>query len=326
MKLLVRVPFSDEKVNELKQYFDEIIVDSWTKTGERYYEDEMLKVLKEVKPDAIITELDRITEKVLSGYDGLKFIGDCRATPANIEIDACDRHGVPVLCTPGRNTQAVAEMVVGLLLCFMRNIISANKWEMEGKWVQGTTPYYLHMGNELNRKKVGLVGMGQIARVVAKILEAFGCDIYFYDPFVKNADPKYHQVDLDKLFEISDIVSIHVPPMESTRGMITESLFKKMKKTAIFVNAARSMIIDSKALYNAIESKSIAGAIIDVLDNEPPTEDDLKIGKFSNVLMVPHICGATYEVSDHQADIIVERIHKWFKKEDMDKIVYNLKK
>ena len=88
MKLLVRVPFSDEKVNELKQYFDEIIVDSWTKTGERYYEDEMLKVLKEVKPDAIITELDRITEKVLSGYDGLKFIGDCRATPANIEIDA----------------------------------------------------------------------------------------------------------------------------------------------------------------------------------------------------------------------------------------------
>ena len=99
-----------------------------------------------------------------------------------------------------------------------------------------------------------------------------------------------------------------------------------MKKTAIFVNAARSMIIDSKALYKAVESKSIAGAIIDVLDNEPPTEEDLKITKFDNVLMVPHICGATYEVSDHQADIIVERIHKWFNKEDLDKIVYNLKK
>ena len=154
MKVYVRAPYEEACLAELKEIFDEVVYEPWTATGQRYYEDEMLEHLLQVQPDALITELDRVTEKVLAGYDRLKFIGDCRGTPANLQVDACTKAGVPILCTPGRNTQAVAEMVVGLILTMYRKTIPAIQWVKDGKWVQGTTPYYLWMGNELQGKKV----------------------------------------------------------------------------------------------------------------------------------------------------------------------------
>ena len=101
MKAYVRAPYSEDCLQELRQMFDEVVYEPWTATGERYYEDEMLENLRRVQPDVLITELDRVTEKVLSGYDGLRVIGDCRGTPANLDVEACTRHGVPILCTPG---------------------------------------------------------------------------------------------------------------------------------------------------------------------------------------------------------------------------------
>ena len=203
MKLLIRAPFIESEIEKLKKYFDEIVYDPWTKTGERYYEDEMLEVLQKEQPDALITELDRVTEKVLAGYNKLQFIGDCRANPANIDVDACTKAGVPILCTPARNAQAVAEMLVGLLVAYMRNIIPAVEWVKDGGWKEGTTPYYLWMGNELYAKKVGFVGFGAVGRSAAKILEAFGCEISFYDPYVDVVKDSYKKCELDEIFELS---------------------------------------------------------------------------------------------------------------------------
>lgn len=323
MKLLIRAPFTDNKIKELESYFDEIIYDPWTKTGERYYEEEMLQVLKEVQPDAIITELDKVTEKVLQGYDKLQFIGDCRAVPANLDVDACTKAGVPVLCTPARNAQAVAEMLVGLLLNYMRNILPAVEWVKNGEWKEGTTPYYLWMGNELQGKKIGFVGFGAVGRSAAKILEAFGCDISFYDPYVEFVKDSYKKRELKEIFAESDIVSIHLPVLESTKGMIGAEMFDLMKESAIFVNTARSAVVDEPALIAALKNKKIRGAILDVLTVEPPTEEALEVAKQGNVLLTPHICGATYEVTDHQSEIMTERIKKWLKKEDLEKVVYN---
>lgn len=133
MKVYVRAPYPEKRLAELKELFEEVVYEPWTETGERYYEDEMLENLKRVEPDALITELDRVTEKVLNGYGKLRFIGDCRAAPANIDTDACTAHGVPVLCTPGRNNQAVAELVVGLIIMQLRNAIPAIQWAKDGK-------------------------------------------------------------------------------------------------------------------------------------------------------------------------------------------------
>lgn len=323
MKLLIRAPFTDKKIKELKVYFDEIIYDPWTRTGERYYEDEMLEVLQKIKPDAIITELDRITEKVLNGYDKLQFIGDCRANPANLDVEACTKAGVPIMCTPARNAQAVAEMLVGLLINFMRNVLPSVEWIKKGEWKEGTTPYYLWMGHELHGKKVGFVGFGAVGRAAAKILEAFGCEICFYDPYVEFAKDNYKKCELKEIFEKSDIVSIHLPVLESTKGLIDSELLNQMKETAIFVNTARSAVVDEDALFEVLNNKKIQGAILDVLSVEPPTEDALKIAKLENVLLTPHICGSTYEVTDHQSDIMTDRIIKWINKEELERVVYN---
>ena len=323
MKILVRAPMSQDKLEELRNHFDEVVYSPWTENGERYYEDEMLKVLCEVKPDILITELDRITEKVLQGYDGLKVIGDCRAMPANIDIDACNAHHIPVLCTPGRNAQAVAEMLVGLLLSYMRRILPSVQWIKDGNWKDGTTPYYTWMGNELYGKRVGFVGFGAVGRSSAKLLEAFGCEINFYDPYVDFVKDSYKKLSLDEIFEQCDIVSIHLPVNDATKGIINKDLFKKMKKEAIFINTARSAVVNQKDLLDVVKQHAIKGVIMDVLENEPPTPSDLEITSYDWVLLTPHICGATFEVTNHQSDIIVSRLLQWEKQMDLSSIVYN---
>ncbi len=316
MKLLIRAPFTEERINDLREYFDDIVYDPWTKTGERYYEDEMLEVLKREQPDALITELDRVTGKVLKGYDHLQFIGDCRANPANIDLDACKKAKVPVLCTPARNAQAVAELLVGLLLNYMRNVLPAVEWVKKGEWKEGTTPYYLWMGHELCGKKVGFVGFGAVGKAAARLLEAFGCEIAFYDPYVDFVKDTYQKKELENIFAESDIVSIHLPVLESTRGIVSRELLYKMKENALFVNTARSAVVDEDALKDVIKEKRIRGAILDVLSVEPPEAEDLKIAEYDNVLLTPHICGATYEVTDHQSDILTEQIKKWFREKE----------
>ena len=211
MKVYVRAPMSDKRLRELREIFKEVVYEPWNDTGERYYESEMLAHLLKVKPDILITELDRITDKVLDGYNGLQVIGDCRANPANIDINACNRHKIPLLCTPARNCQAVAEMLVGLLINFMRNILPAVQWAKEGNWKEGTTPYYLWMGNELQGKTVGFVGFGAVGHTAANLLKSFGCDILYYDPFVKADEDAFRRVGLEDIFRFSDIVSIHLP-------------------------------------------------------------------------------------------------------------------
>ena len=323
MKVYVRAPFSEPCLKELHKMFDEVVYEPWTTTGKRYYEDEMLENLLKVQPDALITELDRVTPKVLEGYKKLKFIGDCRATPANLDVEACTKAGVPILCTPGRNTQAVAEMVVGLILAYYRKTLPAVQWAKDGKWVEGTTPYYLWMGNELQGKKIGFVGYGRISRVVAKLLEGFECDLSFYDPFIPEDQGNCRKCTLEEIFSNSDIVTLHLPVLDSTKGMVNEELLRLMKPTALFVNAARSALVDYAALERVLKEEKILGAILDVLDSEPPTQEDIAIAALPNVLLTPHICGSTYEVTDHQSDILTDEIKQWQVGENLEKIVYN---
>ena len=276
MKVYVRAPMSEIRLRELQELFEEVVYDPWNKTGERFYEKEMLEALKTVQPDILITELDRITEAVVSNYKGLKVIGDCRANPANIDIEACSAHGIPVLCTPARNATAVAEMLVGMLIAYMRKLLPATAWVRDGQWIEGTTPYYTWMGNELQ-----------------------------------------------ELFAACDVISIHLPVLPATEKLISRDLLYTMKPDAVFVNTARSAVVDMEALQDMAREKRIKGILLDVLNSEPPLPDDLKIIENDNVLLTPHICGATYEVTDHQSDIITERLKAWKKQEQLERIVYN---
>ena len=321
MKVYVRAPYTEDNLNKLKAMFDQVVYEPWTDTGERYYEDEMAEKLLEIKPDIFITELDRITEKVLSSYDGLKLIGDCRANPANIDVNACIKHKIPLICTPGRNSTAVAEYVVGVLLMKYRHINTSMEWIKEGKWKEGTTPYYTWMGDEIANKKVGIVGFGAVGRELAGLLEKFGAEISYYDPYVENID-KYIKKDLKSIFEDSDIISLHLPVNKETTEMINSTYLDLIKPKAVLINSSRSQVVNNDDLMKLIEKKEVQ-VLLDVLPEEPPKKEDLELIKNENVILTPHIAGATYQVTYHQSKILNERLEKWLKNEDLEKIIYN---
>lgn len=321
MKLLVTALMIHECLEELESYFSQVIYKPWTTqdSGSGFNESEILEMLNTYEPDALITELDDINVNVLKSYQKLKFIGDCRANPANIDVEVCTELGIPVLCTPARNAQAVAELLVGLLINFYRNVQDSIKWIENGRWIQGgEEPYHLFMGNELSGKNIGFVGFGAVGQTTARILEGFDCKISFYDPYVDDVKSVYKKCDIKDIFVDSDVISIHLPVLDSTLKMINEDLLGVMKEEAVFVNTARSAVIDMEALKSVLERKRIKGAILDVLDNEPPTLKDLEIAKLPNVLLTPHICGASFEVAAHQSYIITEQIKQWMKANPFD--------
>lgn len=322
MKVLVRAPFSQRRLEDLKSMFDEVKYDPWNATGQWYNDAETLELLQREQPDVFITELDRVQEQTLNHYGKLKVLGVCRANPANVDVKKCTEKKLPILCTPARNAQAVAECLVGELICFMRHIHIAADWERQGNWKPGTTPYCMFTGNEIHGKKIGFVGFGAVGKAAAKLLRAFHAEIVFYDPFVE-AFEDYEKVTLEEVFRSCDIVSIHLPVLPSTEKMINAELLNMMKPNAIFVNTARSAVVDMDALYQVVHSKKIKGAVMDVMDHEPPTEDDMARWSQENVLLTPHICGASYEVSDHHSDIMIQRLDSWLKQENMKQIVFN---
>ncbi len=312
-KLLVRAPINEENRSKLNDLFDEVVYEPWTDSGERYYEQEMIDCLLREKPDALITELDVINENVLKEYSDLKFIGDCRASPENIDVKACDKYNIPVLCTPARNANAVAEMWLGSLIAFERNLVDSVNWVKERKWKEGTTPYYLWMGNEIYKKKIGFVGFGAVARNIAQLLQGFDVEIVYYDPFVEDVE-KCQKVELEEIFSNSDYVTVHLPVNAKTKRMIDEKLLSLMKPESVFINSSRSAVVENDRLYELVSSKKIRGAILDVLDTEPPTAKDAGIADIPNILLTPHIYGASHQVVDHQSEIITRSIIDYLNK------------
>lgn len=315
-KLLVRAPINEESRTKLSDLFAEVVYAPWTDSGERYYEQEMIDCLLREKPDALITELDVINENVLKEYSDLKFIGDCRASPENIDVEACNKYNIPVLCTPARNANAVAEMWLGSLIAFERNLVDSVNWVRERKWNEGTTPYYLWMGNEIYKKKIGFVGFGAVARNIAQLLQGFDVEISYYDPFVKDIE-KCQKVELSEIFSNSDYVTVHLPVNTKTKKMVDKNLLSLMKSKSVFINSSRSAVVDNDALYRLVLSKKIRGAILDVLDTEPPTEKDARVSDIPNILLTPHIYGASHQVVDHQSEIITKSIIEYMNRNDL---------
>lgn len=313
-KLLIRAPINQESLTKLQSVFKEVIYLPWTETGERFYEQEMIECLLKERPTALITELDVINEVVLREYSDLEFIGDCRASPENIDVSACQKYNIPVLCTPARNANAVAEMWISTVIAFERNLIDSVSWTREKRWQKGTTPYYLWMGNELYKSKIGFVGFGAVARNIAELLRGFNVEIAFYDPFVSDVE-EYKKVELEKIFKESDYITIHLPVNDKTTRMINRELLSLIPKDSVFINSSRSVVVDNEALYDLVENKRIRGAILDVLDTEPPVGADANVPDIPNILLTPHIYGASYQVVDHQSEIITNKIFEYLKQE-----------
>lgn len=258
---------------------------------------EIIGLIRDV--DILLTHTGCITRRVIEAAEKLKVIGVGRGGPVNINVKACTERGIPVMYAPGRNSGAVAEFTIGLMLAATRNIASCHhSFYTDRKW-RGDMYAYSFIGNELSHSVVGLIGFGAIGSKVAKILRAFGSSILVYDPYIGEEAAELCRcrfTDLDTVLRESDIISLHARYTPETRGMIGEREIEKMKRTAYIINTARGELIDHAALYEALKTGRLAGAALDVFEDEPPRKDS-ELFNLKNVVACTHLGGASRQAA-----------------------------
>ncbi|KGK86337.1 2-hydroxyacid dehydrogenase [Clostridium sp. HMP27] len=338
MKALVTAEINEGIISELEDYM-ELTFEGWGKELRKLTEDEMIYFLKD--KEVLITSYDPITRKVIEACPNLKLIACTRANPVNIDIDCAKERNIPVIYTPGRNSDCTAEFTIALMLSIGRKIPMAYKSLKDGKylsdekienkakeglkedvtWALGAgTPYVEFKGTQLKSHTLGLLGYGSIGRRVASIARAFGMKIYIYDPFISEIelnDNAQTKVSLEKLLKESDFISCHCKVDESTRGLMGKEAFDMMKNTAYFINTSRGAIVDEEALIEALREAKIAGAAIDVFSAEPLFKNHPFVKELSNIVITPHLAGATYDAIDNHSIMIVQDIKSFLKGERM---------
>lgn len=254
-------------------------------------EEELITILAEA--DGALTLLtDPITRRVLESNPNLRVISNVAVGYNNIDLDAARECGVIITNTPGVLTDATADMTVALILAVTRRIVEGDRFLRAGKF-HGWHPLML-LGAELRRQTVGIVGMGRIGSAVAKRLEPFGCRIvYCRRKDLPDASTSAQRVSFDELIATSDIVSIHTPLSPETHHMFDGGVIAKMKRGSYLVNTARGPVVDERALADALESGHLAGAALDVYENEPQVEPRLLT--MPHVVLLPHLGSATLE-------------------------------
>lgn len=257
----------------------------------KYTEDELLEEARDA--DAlIISSRDAISRRIIEGCPKLKIISKRGAKPSNVDIEAATERGIPVTWTPGSNAVSVAEHALMMILAQIKRLIQSMNGQKNGKWRADLVP-----GKELSGKTVGIIGLGQAGSELAKRLSCFGVRIVAYDPYVPRERAEQHNIEmlgLEALLKISDIVTLHCDLAEETRHLIGAQQLKQMKKNVHLVNTARGGLIDTGALYDALKEGLIAGAALDVFEEEP-TERGNPLFSLENVLHTPHMAGITHE-------------------------------
>lgn len=222
----------------------------------------------------------------------------------HIDMAYCRQNNITVCNCAGYSNEAVSELVFGLALGLYRRIIPCDAAVRDGKTKDGL------IGFELAGKKFGIVGTGAIGLKVAALASAFGCEVYAYSRTVKALDG-IRYVDLDALLATCDIVSLHVPLTETTRGLINGEKLALMKQSAILINTARGPVVDAAALAQALTEGRLAGAAVDVFEQEPPIPADQPLLQAPNVILAPHVGFATKEALAKRAVIAFENIKQW---------------
>ena len=262
-----------------------------------------VEALKSV--DAVLSGNDLVVDEALFGLaPKLKVIAKMGVGLDMIDIDAASRHGAIVFNTPGVNNQAVADHTFAMLLAVARKIIYCDQSLREKRWEHARI-----MGVELWQKTMGILGLGAIGRAVALRAKGFDMKIVAHDPYWPDqfaAENRIERMALETLLKNSDVVSLHMPLTPESKGMINAGTLRLMKPTAILINAARGEIVDEADLYHALKDGVIAGAGLDVFENEPPTASPLL--ELDNVVLTPHTAAFTKEAMNNMNVGVVEQI------------------
>ena len=332
MKILFTAEYDDQYLEQIKSLGD-VDIKGWALGLPKLTESELIEYGKD--KEIIITSYDDITKNVIDGCSNLKLVACTRATPVNVDTAYAKSKGIKVLYTPGRNSDSTAEHTIALMLSVARNIPQAHMALKNGEFtgeapekesakkglrddviwgMDEHSPYVVFKGMELKDKTLGIIGYGSIGRRVGEIAHAFGMNLLIYDPYVSDVDVNRlgrTKVSLDELLRKSDMVTVHLKVTEDTRNLINEEAFAKMKKNAYFINCARAAVVDEEALIEALRNKEIAGAALDVYAKEPIYKNHPFITELSNVVITPHIAGATYDILGNHTKMIIADIKRY---------------
>lgn len=287
----------DKFLELLKDAEIEVVMNPY---GRVIKEDEMVELVKDM--DGIIVGIDPITKRVIYNASKLKVISKYGVGVDNIDFESAKERNIVVTNTPNANSNAVAELTVGLIISVLRNIPLSDRRVREKKWDR-------FIGYELYGKTLGVIGTGSIGKRVIKLLRGFDLNILCYDKFpdyewAEKENLKY--VNFDELLKRSDIITIHIPLTEETRHLISERELSLMKKTAVIINTSRGGIINERDLYKFLKEGRIYGAGLDVLEDEPPQNSPLI--ELDNVVITSHIGSHTQESIENMAFMAIDNL------------------
>jgi D-3-phosphoglycerate dehydrogenase / 2-oxoglutarate reductase len=300
LRALVTAPLRGPGVDRLRQLAD-VIYDPWIDQAPlRIYNAEQLadRVSSEAA-NVVVVESDSVSGPVFEL--GLRAIVSTRGDPNNVDVAGATRAGIPVLNTPGRNADAVAEMAVALLFAATRHVVAADVDVRAGQvYRDGTIPYQRFRSWELAGQTAGLVGLGAVGRALRWRLSGLGISVIAHDPY--NAEARH---SLGDLLAEADIVSLHAPVTDDTVGMIGASQFADMRDGVVFLNTARAQLHDTDALVDALRRGKVAAAGLDHFVGEWLAPDH-PLAAMPNVVLTPHIGGATWNTEVRQAQMVAD--------------------
>ena len=269
---------------------------------------------KAAKVEALATLLsDKIDAEVFDAAPKLKIVAQMAVGFDNIDLTEATKRGIYVTNTPGVLTETTADFAWTLLMAVARRVVEADQYVRSGKWKVGWHPMMLQ-GRDVYGATLGIVGLGRIGGAIAKRAKGFDMKVLYYDVIRRPDLEKEYGIqftDIDLLFQKADFVTINVPLIKETHHLVDEKKLKEMKKTAYLINNARGPVVDEKALYKALKEGWIAGAALDVFEQEPtPTQNPLL--KLNNVVVAPHISSASYETRSKMAEMVAQNLCAFF--------------
>ena len=307
MKIYVTRVIPESGIDLLKKAGHDVIVSD--KDGVLTRE-ELITELKKDKYDAVLPLLtDTIDREVYDAVPTAKIFANYAVGYNNIDLEEASKRGITITNTPGVLTNTVAEHTIALMLSITSRIAEADRFTRAGKY-EGWAPM-LFLGTDLKNKTLGILGAGRIGARVAHIAsKGLGMKICYYDikqneEFEKQYDAQFKST-VDEVMASSDVITTHVPLLDSTKHLINKERLSKMKPTSYFVNSSRGLVVDEKALVEALQNRTIKGAAIDVYEDEPELASGLT--ELDNVVITPHIASATEETRGKMSEIAAQNI------------------
>lgn len=310
MRACVTAEFTDRGVARLRALGYDVHRCGWGVTRQVLDRDALLGAA--AGASLLITEIEAVDAAVLDALPELRLVATARGGPVNVDLASCAARGIPVVFTPARNADSVADFVLGALLSLARGIAAGERQLRESGWlVDGELPYLHFRGPELAGRTLGIVGYGAIGqRVARRARDGFAMQVLFHDPALPGG------VGLPELLESSDVVTVHCPRSPQTRGLIDGAALARMRRGAYLVNTAGGGIVEEAALVAALRSGHLAGAALDVFATEPLPRDSPLLSA-PHLLLTPHLAGAADDVVRHHTDLICADVERWHRGEPL---------